>query len=152
MLFAACLSAGPALAGETFFITDQVLANLYASRDAREPVGRLPTGTRLEVLRKAEGYAKVRLPGGDEGWIEARWLSDREPAQSVLLRLADEHDRAKKELVALKRASRPANPLRQKLPLWTLGAIGGGGVLLGFVVGAIWLDRRYRDRHGGFRL
>lgn len=154
LLVAACLASAPALAGETLFITDQVLADLYASRDARQPVGRLPTGTRVEVLQKVEGYARIRLPGGDEGWIEARWLSDREPAQVALLRLADEYARLKSELSELRQRQIPVPELQRlrELPLWSLLALGGGGLLVGFIVGAAWLDRRYRDRHGGFRL
>ncbi len=37
------------------------------------------------------------------------------------------------------------------LPIWYLGLLAAG-LLFGFIGGMLWLDYRYRKRHGGFRI
>lgn len=147
LLLAALALTAPAH-GQTMYVTDQVLADVYATPVQREPIGRLPTGTPVAVVRVANGLALVQLPGGVEGWVKAQWLSDQPPAQSLLLQLADRHDRARSELATLRRQSR--TDVRPEL--WMVAAITGGALLLGFLFGALWMDRRVRDRHGGFRV
>ncbi len=147
LLLGAALLAGQAWA-DTLYVTDRVLADLYATEQTREIIGRLPTGTPVEVIKVTNGLAQVRLPGLGEGWIKREWLSEQVPAYTLLLQLADQHDRARSELKTLRDQHR--YDIRPEL--WMVAVIVGGALLFGFCFGAFWMDRRFRERHGGFRV
>lgn len=147
LVLCALLAGAPVLA-QTMYVTDMVLANVYEDPDQRQAIGRLPTGTPVEVIKVADGVAHVRLTPELEGWISTRWLSERAPAQSILLQLAEQHDRARLELATLRQQNR--QDLRPEL--WLVAVIVGIALLAGFVFGAMWMDRRVRERHGGFRV
>jgi len=83
---ALCACAAPALA-ETAYVTDSLRLGLYRSDDTSEkPIVNLVSGTPLEVLDRSTGYAHVRTPDGEEGWVKAAYLVDDKPAQ---LRVAE---------------------------------------------------------------
>jgi hypothetical protein len=84
VLILACSAA--AVAADAAHITDKLLAGLYAEPQlAEQPVQLLPSGTPVEVLASREGFRRVRLGDGTEGWVEARYLSEEKPARAMLL-------------------------------------------------------------------
>ena len=66
-------------------ITDKLLAGLYEEpSSAQKPVKLLSSGTPVEVLEKRGGYQRVKLADGIEGWVNASYVTDEEPAQVKL--------------------------------------------------------------------
>jgi hypothetical protein len=104
----------------------------------------LPTGTPLEVTDMREGYFRVKVQDGQEGWISANFISEQPPAMSLLLRLREEHQRTTAELDRVKAQRRPA--------LWIVAITGFALFGIGVLAGIAWLDHRIRVRHGGFRV
>ncbi|MCG6910351.1 MAG: TIGR04211 family SH3 domain-containing protein [Deltaproteobacteria bacterium] len=45
----------------------------------------------VEVMKKENEWALVRLPDGREGWVLHRYLTTKEPCDTVLARLQSEH-------------------------------------------------------------
>lgn len=151
------LLAGSALATEreTHFVTDQVIAPLFRQPAVgAELVERLPTGTPLEVLDERNGYLQVRTAEGLEGWLGRRYVSGEIPAQMLLLRVAGELEFTRERLASLEqeRAGLEEQLAERRVPLWALGLFCGIFALVGFLFGVAWLDRRIRERHGGFRV
>ncbi|MGH6830347.1 MAG: TIGR04211 family SH3 domain-containing protein, partial [Methylocella sp.] len=56
----------------------------------------LPTGTRLEVLKREAGLAQIKGPEGITGWVDAVYLMPERPARMV----ADALDKQNKKLHA----------------------------------------------------
>ena len=62
----------------------------------------LSTGTRLEVLQEREGWARVRLEDGWEGWVATRYLVPiPDPDAATLSRLTAERDLLIEKLEAM---------------------------------------------------
>jgi len=60
-------------------VTDQLEVDIRTGKSLRHKIVRmLPAGTEVTVLQEDqnEGYTLVRTPGGAEGWILTRYLSD----------------------------------------------------------------------------
>jgi hypothetical protein len=150
----ALLVALPA-AGETAYITDRIVAGLYAAPDLTGEAQReLPTGTVVDVVERGDVASRVRLADGSGGWVRSHYLSQSMPAQSLLMQLAEKHRRVQADLQRLQRAA-AANappPVSPSLRAWPFAVVGLLCLVIGFALGALWLDRRYRERHGGFRI
>ena len=150
----AILVAAPATA-ETRYIADRVLADLYAGPTGLDLLGGLPTGTPVEVLASQSGRVRVKAADGRGGWVAEELVQAERPAQFLVLTLAEQQKRAaaellrvQSELAALRHEQENRN---EGADWWQLAAISfafGGG----FFLGVIWLDRRNRVRHGGFRV
>lgn len=93
-------------------ITDKLLAGMYAEPSIENaPIQLLPSGTPVELKTEKDGFVKVQLVDGKEGWVEKRFLSDDKPANVRLLALQSKYrqqqstlDAYEKELVILKKA------------------------------------------------
>lgn len=145
------LVAAPVSQAETMYVTDHILTALYDGPGRKfNELARLPTGTPVNVLEQQGAYAKVQVGNAFEGWVDVRMLSEREPAQAALLRLADQHDRAITEIRELREKAKPKPPPEPDFESFAM--IAGSALLVGFILGALWLDGRYRRRHGGFRV
>ena len=66
-------------------VTDKLAVGLYPSVGAEQPMRLLTSGTPLERLGSSGEHCKVRLGGGEEGWLECRYLTDEKPARAMLL-------------------------------------------------------------------
>jgi SH3 domain protein len=145
LVFCFCtLSLG--VAAETLYVTDRLLADVHATAKARgNPVAVLPTGTPVDVLETRDDRVRVRAPGEIEGWVERRLLSEEQPAMTLVLKLQEQQQRTRTELERLKRE-------RRNSAIGALVVVGTVALLLGFGLGALWLDHRIRVRHGGFRI
>ncbi len=69
------------------WITDEFEVMMRSGKGARKAIVRqLKSGTKVEVLEsdKAEGYSRVRLKSGTEGWVISRYLKSGPTARLVL--------------------------------------------------------------------
>ncbi len=91
------LAAGSAPAAE-LYVTDQLEITLRSGPSLNNKILRMLTsGTPLQKLQEAEGWAEVRTPSGDQGWVVVRYLTTEPPkgprleaAQRELAKLRDE--------------------------------------------------------------
>ncbi|MCW8128064.1 TIGR04211 family SH3 domain-containing protein [Microbulbifer halophilus] len=77
-----------ALSGDTRYITDELRVPMRSGKGNQFRIldAGLPSGTRLALLEDAadEGWARVRTPEGEEGWIRRQYLVDEPVAQIKL--------------------------------------------------------------------
>jgi SH3 domain protein len=91
-------AAFPAWA-ETMYVTDRFSVPLRAAFAEGSPVVKnVDSGAALEVLERADKYARVRDVQGIEGWIEARYLANSPSARPQLERAQAEAARLQREL------------------------------------------------------
>lgn len=85
----------PVAYANTQYVTDVLYISLRAEIDENSQLLRvIKSATPLEVLEEREdGYTRVRTPGGDEGWVKAKYL-EQEPVAA--LQLQDYQERFKK--------------------------------------------------------
>lgn len=77
LLLVATLAGG---ASARLFVTDQLEVDLRSGPTlAYRIIRMLPSGTPVERLEEQEGWARVRTPAGEEGWILARYLTPDAP-------------------------------------------------------------------------
>jgi SH3 domain protein len=207
-------------------ITDKLVVGLYAAPKIEgTPLQLLSSGMPLEVLRRKDGFAEVRLGDDQTGWVEADYVTEEKPAKAMLLETQARLRLMGLELAKLREQSDTATPavpaaaeddmavLQQALEqsasriveleaalaerdnagsaqqqldrlnaqvremlqqlaktqgLSVAGAetatspglvtryrewiIGAAALLFGFAAGILFIDYRFRRRHGGFRL
>jgi SH3 domain protein len=76
---------------ETAYVTDSLRLGLHRSDDTSDrPFENLVSGTALEVVERNPNYARVRTPGGQEGWVKSAYLVDVKPAQLRVAELEEE--------------------------------------------------------------
>lgn len=67
-------------------VTDKLLVGIYTSADTSSKLLKLvESGTPLDVLETDNGFSKVRLGDGVEGWIEKSYVTEEKPAKAILL-------------------------------------------------------------------
>lgn len=94
------LSALP-VSAETLYVTERLQTPLRAAFIEGSPVVKtIEGGAQLEVLERAERFARVRDAQGAEGWIEARLLVNAPPARPQLDRAQAELTKTRTELTA----------------------------------------------------
>jgi SH3 domain protein len=82
-LFLACLLTESVWSAH---ITDTLVVGVYPSPKVEgQPLQLLSSGAPLEVLRREDGFAEVRLADGTTGWVEADYVTDEKPAKAMLL-------------------------------------------------------------------
>jgi SH3 domain protein len=100
------LFAAAAAAQETAYVTDILQLGLHRSADTSDaPFDNLVSGTELEVLERRASYARVRTPGGQEGWVRTAFLVGERPARHRLAEMDAEIEGLRGEL-ARSRAAR----------------------------------------------
>ena len=99
------------LQAETVYISDRLVVGLYEGKtgDTKLLKG-LPTGTPLQVLERDNKLARVKTPGGLEGWIDASYTMTDKPSQLIVLELEDKYrtalnrlDEKEKEMALLRK-------------------------------------------------
>ncbi|MCW8908358.1 MAG: TIGR04211 family SH3 domain-containing protein [Sedimenticola sp.] len=80
-------------------ITDKLLAGFYEQPDASgKPLRVLPSDTPLERLENSDGFTRVRLGDGSEGWVETRFISDEKSSRIMLLELQAKNSQLQQQL------------------------------------------------------
>jgi hypothetical protein len=147
---AVLLSAAASADAEVVFVTDSLRLPVHEAKGATEaPFETLASGTALEVLERKATDARVRLPDGREGWVDATYLVPlgHEPRAAHDVRAEVERLEAENRAYGERLAR-----YRTTLPLgWVLLAVTLAGAA-GFASGLWWLDAAIRRRHGGFRV
>jgi hypothetical protein len=93
-LLLATLGLTASAGAETMYVIDKLLVGIHQTRALDSPITRvLPTGTELEVLERAGEIARVRGPGGEEGWVDAGYLMKERPAALLVDELESENRR-----------------------------------------------------------
>lgn len=106
--------------GYSAHITDKLLAGMYAQPNSlNEPTQLLSSGTPLELISEKNGFVKVQLVDGQEGWVEKRFLSADKPAKVRLLELQSKYRQlqeklhsAEQALASMSQASKPVSTIQ----------------------------------------
>lgn len=111
-------------AGTSAWITDKLEVQLRAgSGNQYRIVKLLPVGTPITVTdaNETNGYVRVKLESGEDGWVFARYLSptpiartDMEANTKKLAALYEENQRLKAELASLKSSKEAAEKTTQE--------------------------------------
>ena len=89
----------PGLHAEQAYIIDRLLVGLHKDKALDSDIIKvIPTGTRVEVLKRSGELALVKDPKGQQGWMDAGYLIKDKPAALVLKDMEQENVRLKAEL------------------------------------------------------
>lgn len=87
--------------GQKAYVSDRLILGLYAQPDpAAAPVKSLPSGMQVEILETREGFARIRMVDGSEGWARAEFVTTEAPAKVQLQQMTRERDRLREQLNA----------------------------------------------------
>jgi len=98
------LSTFCAIGEETRYVTDSFSITMRTGQGTEHKIIKsLRTGTKLKVLEKSDnGYSKVRMENGTEGWVLTRYLIEQPVAKSRLIRAKKQNEQLTKKLNELK--------------------------------------------------
>ena len=103
------LACGAAAAADTAYVIDKLLVGIHESRDTDSAIIKVvPTGTKLDVLKRDGDVANVSEPGGASGWVDAAYLSAEPPAQVRIAELEKAKAALEDQLKHVEQASRGA--------------------------------------------
>src|SRR5687767_7551096 len=110
-------SSEPVSPPRRLFVSDKLVLNVYSEPEqAGSRVGTIETGDVVDELERGEGFIRIRLPDGREGWVGSNYLTTDAPAavqlrdlqrqqksstQAVDKKAAEEIARLKKESESL---------------------------------------------------
>lgn len=97
------LSMNTAVFAEKQYVTDRILLGIHAEADEDSSlIKSVPSGTELNVIGKAEGFLKVKLEDGTEGWVSAGFVMKETPSTRKYDVLAHQYEQTTQELDKLK--------------------------------------------------
>ncbi len=109
----ASLALPPGAGAETVYVIDRLAVGVHEDQQLTSGIIKvLPTGTRLEVLRRDANLVQVETEDGIVGWVDGDYVMSDRPAQLVLFELEREHANTLTELEA---ARAEVESLRRKL-------------------------------------
>ena len=109
LLLFAC---GAATAADTAYVIDKLLVGIHESKDTDSAIVKVvPTGTKLEVIKREGDVANVSEPGGASGWVDAAYLSKDPPAQVHVAELEKAKAALEEQLKHIEQASRAGPPV-----------------------------------------
>lgn len=78
------LLAGLSLArAESAYVVDRIKLGVHSQPTETAPLlASVPSGTRLEILQRRDGFSRVRLPDGKSGWVLSSFLAADKPASA----------------------------------------------------------------------
>ena len=91
------------VSAETVYVVDRVTVGLYTGIGGQGPIVKnVVSGDVLEVLELSGNDMRVKLDDGAEGWIDAKYVMSRRPAQVLLDRTQRTLQKVRSELVEVK--------------------------------------------------
>ena len=97
------LSVTTQVLAEKRYVTDRVLLGIHAEADETSTlIKSVPSGTELEVLDEAEGFVKIKLTDGTEGWVSTGFVMKETPATRRYDVLSHQYEQTTQELDKLK--------------------------------------------------
>lgn len=105
------LTATSTWAAPTRYVSDELQITLRSGPTNNHRILKMvDAGVPLEVLEEAEdGWARVRMREGTEGWVLARYLSNTPAARDRLATATTKLEKAQQELAQLKQAMSSGN-------------------------------------------
>ncbi len=85
-------------AAEVAWMKDTLTAAVYQGPNTGKAIGGIKTGEKVTIIDRAEGWTKVRLPDGKEGWVKRGYLKPQPPAMIALAQLESKHEATKEQL------------------------------------------------------
>lgn len=77
-------------------------------------IAMVEAGTAVEVLEQTDGYARIRLNSGKEGWLLTRFLDNNIPAEQILEKTLQENSQLKEQTKdAVKKAAEATASLEE---------------------------------------
>ena len=71
-------------AAETLYVNGDSRVNLRSGNSTQHAIiETIDPGQKLLVMEHQGGWTKVQLPGGNEGWMASRFLTDEKPVEVV---------------------------------------------------------------------
>ena len=107
-------SPEPVSAPRRLFVSDKLVLNVYSEPEqAGSRVGTIETGDAVDELERGEGFVRIRLSDGREGWVGTNYLTTDAPAAVQLRDLQRQHKsttqavdkKAAEEIARLKKES-----------------------------------------------
>jgi SH3 domain protein len=93
ILLAALVIMPGAGAAETAYVTENFEITMRTGPgNDRKIISLVESGKALEVMEKGDEWSRVSTPGGKEGWVLNRYLTDAQPCAMVLNRVRQDHD------------------------------------------------------------
>jgi SH3 domain protein len=90
------LAASQASTAATKFVSDEFEIMLRTGQSTQHEIRRqIKSGTPLVVLKESDGYTKVRMPNGVEGWVLSRYLMNQPSGRDRLATLEKRHEKLK---------------------------------------------------------
>ena len=88
---------------EKRYVTDRILLGIHTEADETSTlVKSIPSGTEFEVLEKTEGFFKIKLTDGTEGWVSSGFVMKETPSTRKYDVLAHQYEQTTQELDKLK--------------------------------------------------
>src|SRR3990170_8908914 len=88
---------------ESVYIDDKVMAGLHQDKSVDSPIIKLlPSGTKLEIIRRDTPVSQVKEPGGASGWMDNKYLADTAPGRAQLQAALEQISKLKAEIADLK--------------------------------------------------
>jgi len=129
----------PAPAVRRLFVSDKLVLNVYSEADqGGSRVASIETGDAVDELERAQGFVRIRLEDGREGWVGANYLTTDAPAAVQLRELQRQHKSANQtdkksadEIARLKKESEALAAQVKELKSAAAAAPADDGVLEG---------------------
>jgi len=84
---------------KTAYVTDRIELGVHQSANADSPIiATISSGDAVEVMQEENGFNRVLLDNGNEGWIQAGYLVDKKPTVLEYGLLAEKHKQVQQEL------------------------------------------------------
>jgi len=82
----------PIAAADSAYVIDKLLVGVHQDQDLNSAIIKvLPTGTKLEVVKRDGELALIKDSEGASGWVDAAYLMEEVPASVRVQTLADEN-------------------------------------------------------------
>jgi SH3 domain protein len=89
---------------EKRYVTDRILLGIHSEADETSTlIKSVPSGTELEVIETTEGFVKIKLSDGTEGWVSTGFIMEQPPASRKYDVLANQYEKTTEELDNLKK-------------------------------------------------
>lgn len=88
---------------EKRYVTDRILLGIHTeASETSALIKSVPSGTELEVIDTAEGFLKIKLDDGTEGWVSSGFVMQQIPSTRKYDVLAHQYEQTTQELDKLK--------------------------------------------------
>ncbi|MFO7839016.1 MAG: TIGR04211 family SH3 domain-containing protein [Desulfosalsimonadaceae bacterium] len=109
------LAGAAVAAADAKYVNDRLEVTLRSGPGLEYRILRsLPTGTELEMLEKRDKWSRVNLPGGAEGWVLSRYLTDELPDSEKYKNLKEKCAPLEKKLADLESANKSLKTENQR--------------------------------------